>query len=515
MASNDIDIVIGAKNLASAAIDRVVDGIGGLQKRLAGINPVMLAGGAAVAGMAAGFVALKSAVDAVSEASARIDELAKNARSIGASVDGLQSLQAALRNMSGTEAEDVNSALKEMQLRIGEMASGIGSQEQLDIMAQLGLDPKKLAAMDPVEQFTRMNDAIVSVQNTAERASIADKLFGGDSVRLLSAFNADVGELQKNMQDAADRGLVLSDAQAAGVEAMNRAMARISSSVEGITNQVAAALGPVVEEIAIQLDTWAEPLIAMTSDFLPMIINGFVELAGYVTELAIAAGKFAAFDFSGGIQQIENLGQTSEAWIERIRQSRERAAEEARKAEEQRQALSKSAEPIDMAAVQAQKDKAAAAAKLVEQLERQLAVAQTSEDLVKRQEQLALATNDAERERIRILQSQIAEQEKLNKLAEEKAARDLKATEELGKEFDRRQKELADRASNIAKLRPGVDATESRLLTRGLSDDPSFQTAENTKAMVGALKDLPKKTASELANVLAGNPDPFQFVEVA
>jgi hypothetical protein len=109
------------------------------------------------------------------------------------------------------------------------------------------------------------------------------------------------------------------------------------------------------------------------------------------------------------------------------------------------------------------------------------------EDAIRRQEELAMATNDVERDRIAILQQQIAAQEKqkdlieAQKQAEEQAAKDRqKMMEEQAKERERIQ-------GAIASADFGVQATQGRLLTRGASDQMPERIAKNTEKANGIL----------------------------
>ena len=62
---------------------------------------------------------------------------------------------------------------------------------------------------------------------------------------------------------------------------------------------------------------------------------------------------------------------------------------------------------------------------------------------------------------------------------------------------------------------PQLKGTDERLLTRGAVDDPNKQTAENTKALVEATKNLGKDIATELAPLINSDTDSVSFVEVA
>jgi len=141
-------------------------------------------------------------------------------------------------------------------------------------------------------------------------------------------------------------------------------------------------------------------------------------------------------------------------------------------------------------ALEAEKKRAKAVEKTIETLERKLAVEQTSEAAVKRQEELATATNEEEFHRIELLQEQIKKQETINELAKQKAKDDAELLKKLDQEIEKRQKEEEDKAQKLASVQPGVTATESRLLTRGPAERGIDKIAENTKQSAAELREI-------------------------
>jgi hypothetical protein len=118
------------------------------------------------------------------------------------------------------------------------------------------------------------------------------------------------------------------------------------------------------------------------------------------------------------------------------------------------------------------------------------------EDAIKRQEQLLLATNDAERERIRILQEQIAIQEKQNATVMELQKTEAELAKARQDEEARKEAEAAAMRQAMANVQPGVQATESRLLTRGPAERGIDKIAKNTEKTVEAINNLETKVAN-------------------
>lgn len=141
-------------------------------------------------------------------------------------------------------------------------------------------------------------------------------------------------------------------------------------------------------------------------------------------------------------------------------------------------------------ALKLEQEQAAAVEKTIAELERKLAVEQQGEEQVKNQEQLALATNDAERERIALLQAQIAAQQQQNEAVEQ-----LKKTEEeAAKEREKQQEDLIKEQERqrqaLANVPTSITGTQSRLLTRGPADRGIDKVAKNTEKTVAKLEEV-------------------------
>jgi hypothetical protein len=155
--------------------------------------------------------------------------------------------------------------------------------------------------------------------------------------------------------------------------------------------------------------------------------------------------------------------------ITRVEDARRRAAAAAMVDEERAKAIREASLAIEEDTTVAIEAKQTAGEKTLENLERQLAVLLLGEEVVRRQEQLATATNDAERERIELLQDQIDLQQAM---ADEKR---------------RKEAEEKTRAGQLANFQMGVTGTQSRLLTRGPTEKGIDRIAKATEKTVAAV----------------------------
>lgn len=472
MASEDVNIVIGAQDKASSVLDNVAAKAGSFSTSFAAMGPVVAGVGAVIGAAAAGFTALSFAIEGTAAAANKIDALTDTAAGLGERVGDLQAFQFAMGEAGNVDADKSIDALKKVQRAIGEIASG-GNDKGSELFARLGIDAQELSMQGPIDQFMTLKDAIGGIENISERASVAQQLLGKSASDLIPALIAESDEFAASMQAANDFGTTVSDEGAAGIAAMNDAIGRTQAGMEGLYNQIAVAVAPAIEAAANSLNAWLPPIIQAAEVTLPIVVDIFVQIAGYAVDILNVLGRIQAYDFKGAMDLASNM-QTAEQWSQKVAESRANAARASEQAESKRLAMLQAANSFDEKAAEAAAKRAEAAAKTVSDLERQLQVARIGEEAVKKQEQLALATNDAERERIALLQEQIDKQEEQNEIAKKADELSKKQAEEKAKKDEEIAKKLAMPAGE-------VKATESRLLSRGPSDGPLQGILEENK----------------------------------
>jgi len=229
----DVSQLSAGSAQAVASMDRIAAKSAQVGKRMAVLGAAAAAAGAAFA--------TKLTRDGL----AFVDSQAKVARSIDGTIDGLRGLQIAAGDAG---IEDVTKAVQMMNSRLGEAARRGGpAKEMLD---GLGLSAKDLMALDVDQRLAavadRVNELGLSSAETADlltQFSIRNKEMvdflrqGGDAIR---AARDEVDEF----------GLSISEVDAAKIEAANDAMSRIARVMEGVQNQFAVAMAPLLKEVA-------------------------------------------------------------------------------------------------------------------------------------------------------------------------------------------------------------------------------------------------------------------------
>jgi hypothetical protein len=338
------------------------------------------------------------------------------------------------------------------------------------------------------------------IENVSERAATAQKIFGKSAADLIPVLLAQSGEFEASMNAAAALGAVVSEEGAAGIAAMNDAVGRVSLGFEGMANQVAVAVAPLVESIASTLAGWIPPVIELANQWLPTIVDSAAAMVGFATDLYLTMYKVATLDFSGAFETATNaLGEqgTAAQLILKVQEARNRAAEVANENARRNAEIKAATLAIEEDGLKTEEAKASEGEKIIAQLERKLAIAERGAEAVEREEQLNAAVNLVELERIANLQQQLGIQEKLNEAAKERVKEEERLTAERERRADEVTRDAEDRERQIAGFRPGGDAVESRLLTRGSAESSGDKLVKLTEKTLEVLRQLLSTTQGQ------------------
>lgn len=470
--ASDVQIAISAEDKASAVLSSVMNKVGGLASSFAAAGPMIAGIGAVVAGAAAGFMAVGASVSSVMSAADNIDALSDKARALGESVGSLQEFQFALAEAGNVDASQAVSTIEKLSATVGKIATG-ENKEGLEVFQKLGLDAQQLSLEGPIAQFEAIQNKLSEIGNNSERAAVAQKLFGKAAVELLPALSTQSDSMRESMEYARQVGAAVGDDAAGAVASMNDAIGRVQLGFSGLASTVAVNIAPAVEQVATYIATWLPPAVELANKILPSIIDGMAYVADSALQTAQAFGLMS--------------GNTS--WTDAIAAARESAIANADALEKQRElmrGLSVTPPEVDSKAFDS----------VIATLERQLEVAMKGEDAVKAQEQLLAGRNDQERERIRLMQEQVRMHLSINDAITEMEAEQKKAE----------QDKLAMQ-QKIAAMPKSTSAFESRVMSRGITQDP--QIAELKK-----LQDQGQKQIDKLEQIYQEQKKRGQFLEV-
>lgn len=240
----------------------------GEQFRGVGETVLHLAEGALVAGEA-----MHILVEKTMHAGAEVGE---SAEKLGIGARALQELRYGARQ-SGAEVEDLDRALAKMAVNIGKhkmikgkgggllsipgtssanLPTGSESAAVADPFKQIGLKAKDLAALKPEEQIKKIADGLKKLKTHAERAAVAQEIFGKGATAILPYLAEGSEGIEKLSKSADKYGGVLSDESVAAAIEAEKASKDMNLALAGLANTLGSVLLPTAVKVFKGVSSW-------------------------------------------------------------------------------------------------------------------------------------------------------------------------------------------------------------------------------------------------------------------
>ena len=220
------------------------------------------------------------------------DAVDKGSRSIGISAKAYQELDYAM-NMSGANIDTLTRGVGNLNSAL----AGTASNEVKNALSGLGFTDEELASMSGMEELLDgVLYRLAGVQDTAERANIANSLFGVGAGSQLAAFFDEGAEGIKNLrQQAVDLGIVQSDEAIAQAVKTQDSIDTLNKTLDAVLMQAITPLLPLIQSLA-ELITPLIPIVTDIMNVLMDLLDPIFKLAGIDREsrernASIAAGK--------------------------------------------------------------------------------------------------------------------------------------------------------------------------------------------------------------------------------
>jgi len=451
----------------------------------------------AIKGLATAYIGLegiRAGINALKDASERLDQLDYRSQQVGESVPNLQKFGFAMSQLANIDAGTADQMLLRMTRTLG--AAKNGSAEAADTFARLGLDIMQLSSMSPVEQFNAIAAAIAAIPDPALRAAEATRIFGKEGVALLPVFNEGADAVTRLMAEAERLGIVLSADEAAKVAAMNDELDKTAAQFQIIIDRILVAMTPAISAVVSMLQeqngilSSAPWLIGKMVDGFGFIFAVVQEIYQTVVDLGYALYKAAQGDFSffGKVTEFDKINGFLDRWeaAQRIQAPPPTAP----------------AEGVDTEALAAAEAHTKEYQKQVAELEKQILVMERGEVVARQIELAAQGYTDAEIERLETLREQLDEMKRQE--------REIERINNLVKQDE---KDFAKRMEQIAGMKiegpKGLkqDSTEFMDFLKGQGrqeTDKQLKAALEQKA-VQDKQLLEQQRANELLKLLADN----------
>ena len=208
---------------------------------------------------------LSAAVPVFAQMGTEAHQLAED---IGTSATAAAELAYAFRQTGG-EAADLATATERVNAAVkgAKAAQHLTVDEALDISAadlkkldkqgkqvtpfdSLQLSVRDLLAMDPGQRFLAVAESISQLSSKAERAAIAQQIFGDASERVLALMKDGPNQLGQLRRAAADLGLTLDADVAQRAAELTTVWDALKNATRGLTAQLGAAVAPQLAEVA-------------------------------------------------------------------------------------------------------------------------------------------------------------------------------------------------------------------------------------------------------------------------
>ena len=178
------------------------------------------------------------------------DSFDKMSQRVGVSTESLSELAYAA-NLSGTSIERVEESFKGLSQKIVEAVDKGGDAEEL--FSSIGLSAQDLAASSPEEQFYKVADAIAKIDDPTRRAAVAMQVFGESGRELLPLLSGGSAGLEEMRSEARELGATVSTSAASMGAQFNDSLARVQTIFQGLKNEFAASLAPILTTSATYL----------------------------------------------------------------------------------------------------------------------------------------------------------------------------------------------------------------------------------------------------------------------
>jgi hypothetical protein len=381
-AAGNVDKLFGTSFAASAA----------------SVGESLTALGISVPGAVAGFTALAAAggatISYLVRTADQVERLTFAADKLGASFDFVQVLDEAARR-SGSSIDNLGVAFNKLLVKISEARGG--NDKAAAAFERLGIQAKSLQALTPEDTFKMVAEALVTIEDPAERAAAAIAIFGKSGAELLPTLKA----INESSKDIERFNAAITGADVGRVLEIDSAFERLGTSVTGVLRSITLPFAGILSSVASGI---ADVIGGITSIVVPIkqvltpALDGLGAVAGFA--LSAVGGTLSALGL--GLQTAVSLASTLAQWT----------------------GISSSAVDSIEDATVATRELSAATEEVVSQLSLQLTAA---ENLRKIEEANAAAAADANK---RLLDQQLAAEENKRRIEQASADERQKAIEE-------------------------------------------------------------------------------------
>jgi hypothetical protein len=283
---------------SKSLLDQVKGRAGGLMDQLAKLNQVWELS-SKVAGTA--WSVLKGLT---LEVSATGNAISDTSQQIGVGTTMLQRLQFAAES-TGSSAETMTKVLQEQQkqLRETELNGATPFGKALD---ELGLKLADVQAMTAEQRLGVLGEHLAKVGDAGRRTALSLALFGSEGAKMLPTVIGGT-EALRAMGDEGERlGYVMSEETIGSAAELEATFKGVSQTVQGVKNDIAAALMPTIAKLAGEMSAWISQNKKLIAENVKGFIDGMISAGKTLGPVIMTAAKavMGLVDALGGADKV-------------------------------------------------------------------------------------------------------------------------------------------------------------------------------------------------------------------
>lgn len=215
------------------------------------------------------------------------DDLQDLSEKAGTSVEAISALAYAARR-ADVPAEALANGIKKMQVLV--VSAARGGKEAQEVLDSVGLSAAELGRLLPEDQFRRIADRIAAIQNPAERAATAVKIFGKNGTEMLPLLLQGADGIAKWEARAKSLGLVMGSETAAAASRFHELLGDLQDVIGSSVKVIGGSLIPYLTGLTNQIVTGTAAVRDWIKDHRELVVVAFqVAEAIVVGGVALAA----------------------------------------------------------------------------------------------------------------------------------------------------------------------------------------------------------------------------------
>lgn len=188
----------------------------------------------------------KAFINSAKDTAAYGDEVDKTSQKVGLSAKAYQEWDYVMK-IAGTEMSSMTTGLKTLTNKLDDAKNGSESAQAM--FSALGISMDDIATMSREDLFEKTIAGLQGMEESTERAALANDLFGKSGQNLAPLFNMSAEETQQLIDKANEYGMVLSDEGVKASAEFTDSMTTMQNTMTGLKNNMMSKFLPSLTKV--------------------------------------------------------------------------------------------------------------------------------------------------------------------------------------------------------------------------------------------------------------------------